>query len=86
MRQVFALKPFPKRYKIHFREFYTAQTAFEPKIRGRRIIGIFYPANCQSMPNNRGFYGFFNEKSYKNLQAQQAARLQSSSWWRRVCR
>jgi hypothetical protein len=24
------------------------------------------------MPDNRGFYGFFNEKSHKNLQAQPA--------------
>ncbi|MDR2101343.1 MAG: hypothetical protein LBP43_02080, partial [Treponema sp.] len=26
---------------------------------------IFYPANCISMPNNRDFYGFFEQKAIK---------------------
>jgi hypothetical protein len=41
---------------------------------------IFYLTNCvrtfgSRMPNNRGFCDFFAKKSHKNLQAQQALRL-----------
>jgi hypothetical protein len=45
---------------------------FAHKILKNRLAGDFYPANSERMPNNRGFYGFFQRKNRKNLQVQQA--------------
>jgi hypothetical protein len=53
----------PARSLLHF--VHTASKNRRP--------GDFYSANSESRPANRGFYDFFNEKSYKNLQMQQAA-------------
>jgi soluble lytic murein transglycosylase len=39
-----------------------------------RRLGDFLPCKLRKEPDNRGFYGFFNEKSHKNLQVPQAPR------------
>jgi hypothetical protein len=46
------------------------------RIKPRKIAdqAIFCLANCVRSPTIVGFYGFFNEKSHKNLQVQQAPR------------
>jgi hypothetical protein len=46
---------------------------FAHKTSKNRRLGDFLPLKLRKQPYNRGFDGFFNEKSQKNLQVQQAA-------------
>jgi hypothetical protein len=48
------------------------------KITKSRLSGV-YPANSESSPGSRGLYGLFTEKSHKNLQARQSARVSTGS-------
>jgi SAM-dependent methyltransferase len=48
---------------------------FAHKILKNRRSGDFFPCKLRKEPDNRGFSGFFNEKSQKNLQVQQAPRV-----------
>jgi hypothetical protein len=47
---------------------------FTYKTSKNRLQGDFLPCKLRKEPIYRGFYGFFLEKSHKNLQAQQAPR------------
>jgi hypothetical protein len=57
---------------------------FAHKTSKNRLQGDFLPCKLPKQPINRGFYGFFQRKNRKNLQAQQADSQEYSGPKRRL--